>query len=259
MCKRWTLSKLIIICIIEKRSKLKYGKWVHIFHLELWIKKLWPKERSRVKLSIWLLTTLKIKKNKGQMTSNNNMKCNVGNISFNITTIVGSSSIAFHMKKLWTSKILGGKNHFNVILIKISNYRDNSGGLLPSWGCVNVITPSHIYDPKYIIGRMVVAFFKFEPCQCNNSKPSLWAKINSICIDHLHCLACVGDLCVRCLWSSYYPCPISQFPHAPFMPPKCTKLRKCTLGCISLQLWESIRYLPLKPFDKHWGMPINEK
>jgi hypothetical protein len=46
------------------------------------------------------------------MTSNNNIQYNIGNISFNITTIVGSSSIGFHMKKLWNSKILGGKKSF---------------------------------------------------------------------------------------------------------------------------------------------------
>jgi hypothetical protein len=31
------------------------------------------------------------------------MQYDVGNISFNITNLVGSSSIGFHMKKLWTS------------------------------------------------------------------------------------------------------------------------------------------------------------
>jgi len=50
----------------------------------------------------------------------------------------------------------GGKS-FQCNPLKKSNCKENNGGL-PSSSCVSVITPSHIYDPKYTIRRMVVAF-----------------------------------------------------------------------------------------------------
>ncbi len=35
---------------------------------------------------------------------------------------------------------------------------------------------------NYIIRRKVVVFiFKFKPCECNESKESMWSKVNSIC------------------------------------------------------------------------------
>jgi hypothetical protein len=46
-----------LLYIIRKLLKHRCLKWAHMTHLDIWNTKLWPKERSRVKLTIWLLTT----------------------------------------------------------------------------------------------------------------------------------------------------------------------------------------------------------
>jgi hypothetical protein len=46
-----------VFYIIEKLLKCKCLKWAHITHLDIWNIKLWPKERSGVKLTVWLSTT----------------------------------------------------------------------------------------------------------------------------------------------------------------------------------------------------------
>jgi hypothetical protein len=48
---------------------------------------------------------------------------------------------------------------------------------------------------------------KYGSCECNESKTSLWLKINSICV---HCLACGNNLSMIFIWLSHCPNPISD-------------------------------------------------
>jgi hypothetical protein len=86
---------------------------------------------------------------------------------------------------------------------------------------------------------------KYGSCECNESKTSLWLKVNSICINHLHYFAYRGDLSMRFLWLSHCLSPISNL----FF--KCKELRNMPPSFPSLSPFWSIT-INLKVYSQYF-------
>ncbi len=139
-----------------------------IFGVLSW--KLWPKERSWIKFTVWSCPKLQL--------------CNMKFLKNSYGNFMTPWNHEIH--NLEIQELHLGITRILTILvqpkpsIKKNNYKEEGWWFLSKYGS----------------------------CECNESKTSLWLKVNSICINHLHCLAYGGDLSMIFLWLSHCPSPI---------------------------------------------------